>query len=111
MHDLYAKSCGLSYFTVVYKGGVHRIYKFSYYWSNVGESYVAVFSEWLPEQRRVRLPFDKTAPGAPKWKSPALTFALPGGIKAVSVIRKIEEQLKSVSQINLDKIISKGGNQ
>ena len=107
MCDLYAKECGFPYFTVIDKGEAQRIYKFSYYWSNVGEAYVLVFSVWLPKEKRIRIPFDKNAPGAPKWKSPTIVSAMPWGVDSRPDILRIQNQLKTTGKINLDEMLKK----
>lgn len=107
MHDLYAKDWGFEFFTVTDNKQEHKIYKFSYYWSNVGEGYVIVLSQWLPEYKRKRLPRTRIAPNEPKWESPAIVHGMQWGVDSRPVIKEIQRQLKSTGKANLDKILGK----
>ena len=107
MHDLYAKGCGYEFFTVIDNKKEYKIYKFSYYWSNVGEAYVIVLSQWLPEDKRKRLPKSRIAPNGPKWISPTIVHGMQWGVDSRPVIKEIEKQLKSNGKANLDETLGK----
>ncbi|MBE6836059.1 MAG: hypothetical protein E7515_07415 [Ruminococcaceae bacterium] len=105
IQDFYAKNCGRDYFILIDNNRKYRVYKFSYYWSNVGEAYVLVFSKWLPKEKREKIPFDKNSPKAPKWLSPTIEYGMPWGVDERPLIRKIEKRLRSVGEVNMDKIM------
>ena len=104
MDDFYAKKCGYKYFKIKYQGRLYKAYKFSYYYSNVGDAFVLLFPKWLSKNKRERIPFSPLSPNAPKWQSPTLTICCSWQNDRRPQIKQIENHLKKYGYVDLDKI-------
>lgn len=104
MEDFYAKKCGYNFFKIKYQGKIYKAYKFSYFYSNVGDSFVLQFPKWLPKSKRKRIPFSPISPNGPKWESPTLTICCPWQKDCRPQIKEIEKYLRKYGYVDLDKI-------
>lgn len=93
--EICAYKSGYKYYKVKINGKIRRIYKFNYFFSNVGEAYVLSFFYWLPESKRKRCSdSDK----------PNYCFSTFMCIDCEPQIKKMIHQLKTTGYTNLDKI-------
>lgn len=102
MEDLYAKNCGFKYFKIKDNGKIYTAYKFSYYYSNVGDAFVLVFPKWLPKNKRTKIPFNPISPKAPKWASPEHTIGCTWRKDCRRQIEQIEKCLRKNGYVDLD---------
>lgn len=104
MEDIYARKCGYRYFKIKDNDKIYTAYKFSYYYSNVGDAFVLLFAKWLPGNRRTRIPFNPISPGAPKWESPTHIIPCSWRKDCRKEIEQIEKSLKKSGYVDLDKL-------
>ena len=101
MEDFYAKKCGYKYFKIKDQGKIYKAYKFSYFYSNVGDAFVLQFPKWLPKNKRKRIPFSPISPNGPKWESPTLTICCPWQKDCRPQIKEIEKYLRKYGYIKV----------
>jgi hypothetical protein len=86
---------GYKYFTIKDHGKKRKIYKFNYYFSNVGECFVLCFYYWLPESKRKKVE---------NCFKPQFYYSTPWCVDCRGAIKFLTKKLQQTGHIDLDEI-------